>query len=276
MATDQEKEQLMQTLKFTPRKYKIEIFGYGGEIYWGSVDRKIYDFFKEKSIDIGQYASDWDDDKWADIPEELRPFSPGAPYDCDHGCHQSGATFDSSSTVVVYDENGEEVWRSDLDGESLNEQEVSAEETEELYISEYDEGTVVFFGAQGEKGLFFGNEFELRAPFDPKKLFISYGDYDGWLMVNGVQYDGEDIDGSDYDTSGKWGEAKWLIVGETEEVYEGVERDDDYGNDEDEDNWNPETDGLAALEDAVGELEAKFGSADDDEDDSNTPKGWPN
>ncbi len=45
MATEQQKEELMQTLKFTPRNYRVEIWGYGGEIYWGTVDRKIYDLF---------------------------------------------------------------------------------------------------------------------------------------------------------------------------------------------------------------------------------------
>ena len=52
MATKKQKEELMQTLKFTPREYKIEIGAYGGEIYFGTVDRKIYEFFKEKKIDI--------------------------------------------------------------------------------------------------------------------------------------------------------------------------------------------------------------------------------
>ena len=47
MATNKQKEELMQTLKFTPRNYKIEIVGRGGEIYWGKIDRKIYDLFKE-------------------------------------------------------------------------------------------------------------------------------------------------------------------------------------------------------------------------------------
>ena len=64
-----EQEKLIQTLKFTPRDYKIEIVGRGGEIYWGRVDRKIYDLFKEKKIDIEQYAGGWDEELFEDIPE---------------------------------------------------------------------------------------------------------------------------------------------------------------------------------------------------------------
>ena len=246
MATEHEKEQLMETLKFTPRKYKIEIWGYGGEVYWGEVDRKIYDFFKSKSIDIGQYASDWDDSMWTDIPDEMRPFEPGAAYDCDHGCHLSGATFDSGSYVTVYDETGEKVWQSSLDSVELAGHGVGFECVDERYINEYEEGTVVFYGAQGEKGLFFGNEFELRSPFDPSKLQINYEDCDGWALTSGVSYDGEDIDGNDYDTSGKWGDARWIIVGD-EEVYDGVERDQESYEDTSDDNeeitldedWDP-------------------------------------
>lgn len=224
MATNKQKEELMQTLKFTPRNYRVEITGYGGEVYWGAVDRKIYDFFKEHKVDIEEYASDWDDEKWEFIPEDLRPFSPGSPYDVG-GVHQSGATFDENSTVTVYDELGEEVWSCPLGIDALEAAGVSVESAGDEYISEYEEGTVVFYGAQGEKGLFFGNEFELRQPFDPKKLSISYNDHDGWEMVYGVSYNGEEIGGSDYDTSGKWAENKWIIVG-GEEIYEGVSRDD--------------------------------------------------
>lgn len=233
MATTEQKEQLMQTLKFTPRKYRVELTGYGGEVYWGVVDRKIYDLFKEKAIDIGQYASDWDDDKWNDIPEDLRPFSPGSPYDIS-GVHETGATFDSGSYITVYDENGEEVWSNSLDLTELEEIGVEVECASEDYISEHGEGAVVFYGAQGEKGLFFGGEFELRSPFDPSKLKITYQDCDGWELANTIEYEGEYIDNNDYSTDGKWAENKWIIVGDTEEVYEGVERDDDYQPDEDD------------------------------------------
>lgn len=235
MATDEQKKELMQTLKFTPRNYRIEISGYGGEIYWGSVDRKIYDFFKDKEIDIEQYAGSWDDDMWADIPDDMRPFTPGSAYECDHGCHQSGATFDQSSYVTVYDEKGYQVWQSSLDSVALAKEGVGFDCIDEKYINDYEPGTVVFFGSQGEKGVFFGNEFELRAPFDPSKLRICYEDCDGWMLTSNISYNGEDIDGSDYDSVGKWGENKWLIVGDTEEVYDGVERDEEAYEDTSDD-----------------------------------------
>jgi hypothetical protein len=84
---------------------------------------------------------------------------------------------------------------------------------------------VVFWGAQGEKGLCYGGSFELRAPFDPSQLKLTYADCDGWLICNGAEYAGEEICNDDLSTTGKWGENKWIIVG-GEEVYEGVDRDD--------------------------------------------------
>jgi hypothetical protein len=272
MATEQQKEELMQTLKFTPCNYRVEIWGRGGEIYWGTVDRKIYDFFKEKEIDIEQYAGSWEERMWDDIPFDLQPFSPGSPYECDHGAHISGATFDESSTIVVYDEKGVEVWSSPLGG-ALSDNGAEFDCIDEKYISEYDQGTVVFYGAQGEKGTFFGNDFELRAPFDPSKLRVLYEDMDGWELTSGVQYDGQDIDGNDYDTSGKWGEAKWLIVGD-EEVYQGVER-----NEEDYEDTSDDDEEITLDEVELPELDKTFPMQDGDGeplDDPDSPKGkWP-
>jgi len=226
MATKKQKDQLIEILKFTPRNYRIELGAYGGECYFGRVDRKIYDFFKQHRIDLEEYASGWDEEAWDFVPEEMRPFPPGSPYECDNLIHGSGATLDSSNYVTVYDENGDEVWQCELDVGVLEDAGVEVNCWESETIEDHPDGTVIFWGGQGEKGLLFGNEFELRAPFDPKKLKLNYTDADGWCIVNGVEYNGEDIDNYSYSTTGKWGENKWIIVGDTEEVYEGVSRED--------------------------------------------------
>jgi len=213
-------EELIQTLKFTPRTYTIDIGPYGGEVYFGVVDRKIYDFFKEHKINIEEYASDWDEDKWQFIPEDLRPFAPGSGYDCDDLAHNSGATFDSGNNITVYDENNDEVWSCALDYAQLEAQGVAAESVEEIYINEQQDGTVIFYGAQGEKGFLFSGRFLLSAPFDAGRLVIEYSDLDGWEIVSGVSYDGEEIINNHSDSTGKWSEAKWIIVGD-EEVYDG-------------------------------------------------------
>jgi hypothetical protein len=217
MATIKEQEELIQTLKFTPRNYRIELGAYGGEIYIGSVDRKIYDYFQENNIDIEEYANSWDNE--LEVPEEFQPFTPGSAYDCDNLIHANGATMDNGNTVEVFDENGDMVWSCSLDPSDLEAAGVEVEQDEEFYTDSLADGEVAFCGSQGEKGLLFGGEIELKQPFDPKKLKISYCDADGWYLSSGIMYDDEDVDNMDYSTSGKWSENKWVTNG-NEDIFE--------------------------------------------------------
>ena len=235
MATRKEKEQLMEILKFKPTTVRIMIQGYGGECYIGSVGREQYEFFKSKKIDIDQYTHSWDENgMWDDVPSDMRPFDPGSPYDCDDLFHQSGATMDDSSRITVtYDETGEDIFETNLDISNLEDQGIVVDCGDDFDSSDLKPGSVIFWGGQGEKGCFFDGTFTLRAPFDPAKLRIRYGNGDDWYICSGVEYDGEDIEGQDgYSTTGKWGEAKFWIAGD-EEVYEGVERNEDGDSDDD-------------------------------------------
>jgi hypothetical protein len=233
MATKKQKEELMQTLKFTPRTYNIYIGGYGGEAYAGKVDRATYDYFKEKRIDIEQYANDWDN-LFGDVPRELQPFSPGSPYDCDNLFHASGAELSNSNEIQVNDETGKEHWTCAAGLNELEDAGVTVDESGGCDFEDLPEDTVVHWGGQGEKGTFFDGEFELSAPFDPKLLRIGYENCDGWWIINFVEYNGEEIDGcGGYSTTGKWNENKWVLCN-GDEVYQGEERDEDSNDEDDE------------------------------------------
>jgi hypothetical protein len=226
MATKQQKQQLIDTLKFTPRTYQIYIGGYGGEAYAGQVDRDTYNYFKEKRIDIEQYATDWDN-LFGDVPRELQPYTPGSPYDCDNLFHASGAELSNSNEIQVNDEHGNEHWSC---AAGLNELEDAGVDVNEWGGCDFDdlpEDTIVHWGGQGEKGTFFDGEIELTQPFDPKKLTVDYENCDGWWIINNIKYDGVEIDGSGgYSTTGKWTENKWVLCN-GEEVYQGQERSED-------------------------------------------------
>lgn len=219
MATKQQKKELIETLKFTPITVRLMLQGYGGEAYAGIVDRAIYEYFKKNKIDLEEYANDWDNK--FNIPSDFQPFAPGSAYECDNLWHASGAELSDINTVVVYNTaNGNDIWECSLGWNDLKNCGVSVGEGGGSELDDLEEGTVVYWGGQGEKGCFFDAEFELRAPFDPKKLHITYENCDGWLIVSSVEYNSEDLDGSGgYSTTGKWGENKWIIVGD-EEVYE--------------------------------------------------------
>ena len=228
MATRKQKQELIDTLKFTPIQARILLQGYGGECYIGSVSREQYEFFKSKKIDIEQYASNWDDDMFSDVPGDMRPFPPGSPYECDDLFHASGATLDSSSHLTVTnDTTGDDIFETNLDLNHLEDQGITVDRGEDFDSSDLEPGSVVFWGGQGEKGCFFDGEVTLRAPFDPSKLRIRYDNGDDWWLITGVEYDGEEVEGYDgYSTTGKWGENKFWISGD-EEVYEGRERGED-------------------------------------------------
>ena len=210
-----EQEELIQTLKFTPRTYRVMLSGYGGEIVLGSVPREQYEYFRDNEIDIEEYA--WDCDNEQEVPEEMQPFTPGEWHSCDDVAHESGCELSDYNYITVTDENGKEHWACKLGYSELTDAGVEVDETEESLCSDRSdrENTVGFIGQSVEKGCFFEGELNLTAPFDPAKLAINYSDIEGWSLITGVTYDGEDIEGYDgYDTRGKSSEFKFYDTGE--------------------------------------------------------------
>lgn len=215
MSTIKEQEELVEILKFTPRTYRVMLSGYGGEIVLGSVPRGIYNHFKENDIDIEEYA--WDCDNEQEVPEEMQPFTPGEWHDCDDVAHENGVELSEYCYITVTDENGKEHWQSNLGHSTLTDAGIEVDEFAEFLCSDRNdrENTVGFIGQSTEKGVFFEGELDLKAPFDPAKLKISYVDVEGWCLVTGVEYDGEDIEGYDgYDTRGKGSEFKFYDTGD--------------------------------------------------------------
>ena len=214
MATKEEKEKLMEVLKFTPRTYKITMWGYGGEKVMGTVDRKIYDYFKHRRIDLMDYA--WDSD-YADennIPEDMQPFPAGSWYECDSMGHASGVSR-NAGTLQIEDENGDTVFEKSFDDISGGGEDGEPEWCchDEVWIGSQPDGTVVFLGNSNEKGTFFEGEIKLNAPFDITKLELGYDEIDGEELVNRVTYDGEEIDNWGGSTDGKSSDFGFYIAG---------------------------------------------------------------
>jgi hypothetical protein len=210
MATLDEQNKLVEVLKFTPRTYKIMLWGYGGEYVMGTVERKIYDYFKQRRLSVSDYA--WGGDE-TDIPEEMQPFPPGSWYECSDMCHTSGVDR-NSGTIQIDDENGETIYQKsteDLDGYSDDSPEWSC--NEEVWIDEKDPGTVVFIGVSNEKGTFFEADLELTQPFDATKLTLIYDEVDGNEIINRIEYDGVELDNYGGDTSGKSSDFGFYIAG---------------------------------------------------------------
>ena len=203
MATLEQKEALIQTLKWTPRTYKISMWGYGGEKTMGTVDRKIYDYFKQRRLDLSDYAWDCDYADENGIPDEMQPFPAGSWYECDDMAHAHGVSR-NAGTLQIEDENGNVIYErslEDISGGDNDEPEWSC--NDEVWIDEKPAGTIVFIGNSNEKGTFFEADLPLTMPFDITKLTLNYDEIDGEELVNGVEYDGEDIDNWGGNTDGK-------------------------------------------------------------------------
>jgi len=179
------------------------MWGYGGEYVMGTVERKIYDYFKQRRLSLSDYAWDSDYAEEHNIPEDMQPFPPGSWYECDDMAHTSGVDR-NAGTLQICDENGNTVYErslDDVDGYSDDSPEIGG--GDEVWIDSKDPGTVVFIGVSNEKGTFFESEIELNEPFDITKLCISYDDIDGNEIVGMVTYDNEDLDNNGGSTNGK-------------------------------------------------------------------------
>lgn len=215
MATEQEKQELIEVLKFTPRTYKVRLWGYGGEYVMGTVDRKIYDYFRTHRLDVSEFSYDYEYADEKEIPEDMQPFTPGSWHDCDNMGHSWGVDR-SAGTIQVDDENGDTVYEKELQNISGWDEDDPEPEWgggDEVWIDSQPPGTVVFIGVSSEKGTFFEADLELKMPFDPSKLCLFYDEIDGNEIITSVSYDGEDLENYGGDTNGKSSEYAFYVAG---------------------------------------------------------------
>ena len=205
MATRKQKQDLVEALKFTPRDIEITLSGYGGEIAIGRITEEVYDFWEGRD-DLADYATAWDGEWDETVPPEARFIDDGSWYDVDDICHESGCEADGACTITVDDMlEGHTIWENSLDLDSLDAHGVATDEYGHVRPNETEpDGTCVFFGQNFEKGCFFSARVRITQPFDPSLLRLSWQDCDGWRLITGVEYAGEELDGSGaYSTTGK-------------------------------------------------------------------------
>ena len=202
MATQEEQQQLIDTLKFTPRTYRISMWGYGGERVMGTTTQEVWDYCMANQVDLSDIAWNSDAAEEMELDEDKLPFPPGSWYECDDMAHVNGVSRDSG-TLQIEDENGETVFEKSLDDCDGCENSPQWCCDDEVWIGMRKKGEIVFVGSSNEKGTFFEADLELTAPFDIEKLELHYDEIDGEEIVCSVIYDGEDIDNWGGSTDGK-------------------------------------------------------------------------
>ena len=225
-------EELIAVLKFTPRTYKVSMYGYGGEKVMGTVDQAAWDYCMENQVDLSDVAWNSDAAEDMELDPDCLPFSPGNWYDCDSMGHVNGVSRDAG-TVQIEDENGETVFEKELSNcDGCNDSpELFCED--EVWIGSRKKGEIVFVGSSNEKGTFFEGDIELTAPFDITKLGLHYDEFDGEDIVTGLTYDGEDIDNYGGSTDGKSSDFSMVMLTDDEGNYERYEPEEkDWGHPE--------------------------------------------
>jgi hypothetical protein len=202
MATQEEQQRLIETLKFTPRTYKVSMWGYGGERVMGTVDKEVWNYCMNNQVDLSDLAWDSDAAEEIGLNEDKLPFPPGSWYECDDMGHVNGVSRDAG-TIQIEDENGETVFEKSLEACDGCDDSPELFCDDEVWIGSRKKGEIVFVGSSNEKGTFFEGEIELTAPFDITKLGLHYDEFDGEDIVTGLTYDGDDIDNFGGSTDGK-------------------------------------------------------------------------
>jgi len=230
MATDQEKQELVDNLK-DPRFYRISISGYGGESSYMSISKEAHDFWKDHTEQYGDgdlvtYMTqaedgDYEFEELEGVPTEAefmtdedgdpRPwYEP--PNEIDH---TFGANYDSS--YITVDEVSNDEYNADhvaevidredvyeLNDRVLEESDNTVEIVEMGCCNEQPEVRYIAQMYSAEKGCFFDGIIETHGDFDPRKLMIYTVEYmNGEDTITEVHYDGVEVDNMGGDTNGK-------------------------------------------------------------------------
>ena len=249
MATKKEQQELIEILKFTPRTYTIQMWGYGGEKVMGRVDPKAWDYCIKNRVDLVDLAWSDDDTVRDDLGLDLDqlPFYPGQWYECDSMGHTHGVSRDAG-TIQITDENGNTVFEKSLNdiigGGCDGEPDWGC--NDEVWVGQAKKDEVVFIGSSNEKGTFFEGELELRAPFDIEKLVLYYDEIDGEELVNSVYYNDEEIENFGGSTNGKSSDMNMVRIIDDKgnwQRYEAPEEDSEHPElvctSEIQEDWDP-------------------------------------
>lgn len=168
MASLEEQERTVETLKHGPRNYFISIGGYGGEIVYGRLTKEQFEYWKKREDDFEEYVGDWERDdpeneEWSDVPEHAR--IEGEWYDHDDILHENGCSAESAWVQVESEDpqgNREEIFDgswADFAGRYGVEPGKDHDEEELPNDAPY-----VYFGMSVEKGHFHTYGFASAVP----------------------------------------------------------------------------------------------------------------
>ena len=201
MATNPQKEEIVEVLKYIPTTVNLAIYGIGAEVVVGGLSEAQYEYWSKRTNDeLVDHFTNWTEE--SDIPKELQIVQDGAWYDADELGHKNGCELISDNTIHVIDDNDDTVWERQLGYSELDDHGIALDSSE-IYARNTPGIEYAYAFEQSERGTFFSADIVLTTPFDPKKLSIFYIDIEGLEVITSIEYNGEELDGFDaYDTTG--------------------------------------------------------------------------
>jgi hypothetical protein len=231
MATTEEKEELVETLK-GPRFYRISITGYGGEAAYINISKEAHDFWHAHTEEhgdgdfvnymINDDPEDYDFEELEIVPKEADFLTSYGEDDYKSNwfeaptefLHQMGVEYGSSYLTVEEVDSMKYMSKhvaDVIDSERLMElvDKIQEDTDYEVELADHgeelpDEGEYVCQLYSSEKGQFFDGIIETVGDFDPKKLKFMINEYpNGEDVIDGVEYDGVDVENQGGDSNGK-------------------------------------------------------------------------
>jgi hypothetical protein len=231
MATTQEKTELVETLK-GPRFYRISITGYGGEAAYINISKEAHDFWHAHTEEhgdgdfvnymINDDPEDYDFEELEIVPKEADFLTSYGEDDYKSNwfeaptefLHQMGVEYGSSYLTVEEVDSMKYMSKhvaDVIDSERLMElvDKIQEDTDYEVELADHgeelpDEGEYVCQLYSSEKGQFFDGIIETVGDFDVKKLKFMINEYpNGEDVIDGVEYDGVDVENQGGDSNGK-------------------------------------------------------------------------
>lgn len=166
--------------------------GDGAYLCYEETTKKIHEYFKENDLDLHTYALDWDYADEKKIPEDMRPFEPGAR--AEFGNYECGMTISDSLELLVEDEDCDEVYSGDIPMKNITQNKKASEILKKMKKGIYA------VGYEGLEDCYISGLLELESDFDIDKFKISYHYLNYELgdrsMISSITYDGVEVDWS--------------------------------------------------------------------------------
>ena len=204
MATLEEKQKLIRTIKTPNRFFRLSFTRYGGEVAMGTITKDQYEYWTDND-GFEEYMAqvDYDaDEANREIPKRAQFDQPF--YEYSNICHLSGPEWADSQTLYIEElnkngepmEDGEGGYVKDLqyDFGDLESMGALIKTTEEHHVgSKSCENEYYVFGQYFNKGSWHTPDIIKTGPdgIEIDKLTIEMVNADGFKVFNEIEYDGE-------------------------------------------------------------------------------------